>query len=157
MSGRVYKGRFVLFSLLLVLGAVLVFLRVTIGIHIDEEYIVALGYRSRAGDSYFLQNQEPQILLTPFLSLLEFPFVLVTGSAEGILVYLRIVTQIFLVLESVFIYREISRYVNYKAGLCAAVFVFCYQYRYLSICDYTFCTCLASTNCFLLWLNSYTQ
>lgn len=157
MSRRVYKGRFVLFSLLLVLGAVLVFRRVAIGIHIDEEYIVALGYRSLAGDSYFLQNQEPQILLTPFLSLLEFPFILVTGSTEGILVYLRIVTQIFLVLESVFIYRELSRYVNCKAGLCAAVFVFCYQYRYLSICDYTFCTCLASTNCFLLWLNSYTK
>lgn len=154
MSRRVYKGRFVLLSILLVLGAVLAFRRVVIGVHIDEEYIVALGYRPLTGNDYFIQNQEPQILLAPILSLLEYPFLLVTGSTTGILVYMRIVTQICLALESVFIYREISRYVNCKAGLCAAVFVFCYQYRYLSICDYTFCTCLASTNCFLIWLNS---
>lgn len=154
MSRRVYKGRFVLLSILLVLGAVLAFRRVVIGVHIDEEYIVALGYRPLTGNDYFVQNQEPQILLAPILSLLEYPFLLVTGSTTGILVYMRIVTQICLALESVFIYREIGRYVNCKAGLCAAVFVFCYQYRYLSICDYTFCTCLASTNCFLIWLNS---
>lgn len=143
-----------LLSILLVLGAVLAFRRVVIGVHIDEEYIVALGYRPLTGNDYFIQNREPQILLAPILSLLEYPFLLVTGSTTGILVYMRIVTQICLALESVFIYREIGRYVNCKVGLCAAVFVFCYQYRYLSICDYTFCTCLASTNCFLIWLNS---
>ena len=112
-----------------------------------------MGYRFLQGDRFFVDIQEPQLLLAPLIGLLEASWIWLNGSVDGILIYLRSVTCIIHVGAAIFIYYTLRMYLkNLSAFLCAVFFYF-YHFRYINLTDYTFLFCTASVMCMCLYLH----
>ena len=97
-----------------------------VGLEIDEEYALSLGFRLVSGDRLFYSMWEPhQLSSLPSAALLA-AFMAVTGGTTGVLLFFRLVVLVCKAAMSYAFYREFRRdqWAGAGAGGAGAVCLF---------------------------------
>ena len=82
---------------------------VFISLDIDESYLVACAYRIAAGDRIFADMWEPHQLASLIPSLFVRAYMSVSGTTEGIVIFLRIVSVIIHICTGIVFYGFMNR------------------------------------------------
>lgn len=91
-----------------------------VGLEIDEEYALSLGFRLVSGDRLFYSMWEPhQLSSLPSAALLA-AFMAVTGGTTGVLLFFRLVVLVCKAAMSYAFYREFRRDLGGRGALLAA-------------------------------------
>lgn len=124
--------------LVLVLVCAAVMLRSAfVGLEIDEEYALSLGYRLVSGDRLFYSMWEPhQLSSLPAAALLAL-FSGITGGTTGVLVFFRLVVLACKAGMSYVFYREFRRDLGRTGALLAALVLFAFVPKWFLGPDYT--------------------
>ena len=136
---QTYKNRIVplLFALLCAASLVVMARSVFVGLEIDEEYALSLGYRLVSGDRLFYSMWEPhQLSSLPAAALLAV-FIGITGGTTGVLVFVRLVVLVCKAGMSYVFYREFRRDLGRPAALLAALVLFAFVPKWFLGPDYT--------------------
>ena len=108
-----------------------------VGLEIDEEYALSLGYRLVSGDRLFYSMWEPhQLSSLPAAALLAV-FIGITGGTTGVLVFFRLVVLACKAGMSYVFYREFRRDLGRPAALLAALVLFAFVPKWFLGPDYT--------------------
>lgn len=112
----------------------------------DETFYISTAYRFFSGDSVFKHEWFPSqlsgVLLLPFMAI----YILIVGSASGIILYFRILYVIFALISAITVYTILSKD---KSGPIAMVSAVCTLfYSHLNIATLSYYT--ISFHCFLL-------
>ena len=92
-----------------------------VGLEIDEEYALSLGFRLVSGDRLFYSMWEPhQLSSLPSAALLA-AFMAVTGGTTGVLLFFRLVVLVCKAAMSYAFYREFRRDLGGRGALLAAL------------------------------------
>ena len=133
------KNRIVPLVLALLCAATLVVMvrSAFVGLEIDEEYALSLGYRLVSGDRLFYSMWEPhQLSSLPAAALLAV-FIGITGGTTGVLVFFRLVVLVCKAGMSYVFYREFRRDLGAPAALLAALVLFAFVPKWFLGPDYT--------------------
>ena len=95
-----------------------------ISLGIDEEYAVTMSYRIVSGDQMFLEMWEPHQMSGFLSAFLIRIFLLVTGSTDYLILYLRLCGCVLQFLISLFLYYTTKRYFHPDACFIASVFFY---------------------------------
>ena len=129
---QTHKNRIVpmLFVLLCAASLVVMARSAFVGLEIDEEYALSLGYRLVSGDRLFYSMWEPhQLSSLPAAALLAV-FIGITGGTTGVLVFCKAgMSYVF--------YREFRRDLGRPAALLAALVLFAFVPKWFLGPDYT--------------------
>lgn len=109
---------------ILFLSALAVVKTLIIGLEVDEEYAVTLGYRIAMGDRMFLEMWEPHqtsAFLDAFFIKL---YMLITGGTEYLVLYLRVIGTMLQLGISVFLYRTVKKMTDKNLAFFLAVLFF---------------------------------
>ena len=82
---------------------------VFISLDIDESYLVACAYRIAVGDRIFADMWEPHQLASLIPSLFVRAYMSVSGTTEGIVIFLRIVSVIIHICTGIVFYGFMNR------------------------------------------------
>ena len=136
---QTHKNRIVplLFALLCAASLVVMARSAFVGLEIDEEYALSLGYRLVSGDRLFYSMWEPhQLSSLPAAALLAV-FIGITGGTTGVLVFFRLVVLVCKAGMSYVFYREFRRGLGRPAALLAALVLFAFVPKWFLGPDYT--------------------
>ena len=136
---QTHKNRIVslLFALLCAATLVVMIRSAFVGLEIDEEYALSLGYRLVSGDRLFYSMWEPhQLSSLPAAALLAV-FIGITGGTTGVLVFFRLVALVCKAGMSYVFYREFRRDLGRPAALLAALVLFAFVPKWFLGPDYT--------------------
>lgn len=136
---QTHKNRIVplLFALLCAASLVVMARSAFVGLEIDEEYALSLGYRLVSGDRLFYSMWEPhQLSSLPAAALLAV-FIGITGGTTGVLVFFRLVVLVCKASMSYVFYREFRRDLGRPAALLAALVLFAFVPKWFLGPDYT--------------------
>ena len=136
---QTHKNRILtmLFALLCAATLVVMVRSAFVGLEIDEEYALSLGYRLVSGDRLFYSMWEPhQLSSLPAAALLAV-FIGVTGGTTGVLVFFRLVVLVCKAGMSYVFYREFRRDLGRPAALLAALVLFAFVPKWFLGPDYT--------------------
>lgn len=136
---QTHKNRIVtlLFALLCAASLVVMVRGAFVGLEIDEEYALSLGYRLVSGDRLFYSMWEPhQLSSLPAAALLAV-FIGITGGTTGVLVFFRLVVLVCKAGMSYVFYREFRRDLGRPAALLAALVLFAFVPKWFLGPDYT--------------------
>ena len=136
---QTHKNRIVpmLFVLLCAASLVVMARSAFVGLEIDEEYALSLGYRLVSGDRLFYSMWEPhQLSSLPAAALLAV-FIGITGGTTGVLVFFRLVVLVCKAGLSYVFYREFRRDLGRPAALLAALVLFAFVPKWFLGPDYT--------------------
>ena len=136
---QTHKNRIVtlLFALLCAATLVVMARSAFVGLEIDEEYALSLGYRLVSGDRLFYSMWEPhQLSSLPAAALLAV-FIGITGGTTGVLVFFRLVVLVCKAGMSYVFYREFRRDLGRPAALLAALVLFAFVPKWFLGPDYT--------------------
>lgn len=136
---QTHKNRIVplLFALLCAASLVVMARSAFVGLEIDEEYALSLGYRLVSGDRLFYSMWEPhQLSSLPAAALLAV-FIGITGGTTGVLVLFRLVVLVCKAGMSYVFYREFRRDLGGPAALLAALVLFAFVPKWFLGPDYT--------------------
>ena len=136
---QTHKNRIVtlLFALLCAAALVVMLRSAFVGLEIDEEYALSLGYRLVSGDRLFYSMWEPhQLSSLPAAALLAV-FIGITGGTTGVLVFFRLVVLACKAGMSYVFYREFRRDLGRPAALLAALVLFAFVPKWFLGPDYT--------------------
>ena len=136
---QTHKNRIVplLFALLCAALLVVMARSAFVGLEIDEEYALSLGYRLVSGDRLFYSMWEPhQLSSLPAAALLAV-FIGITGGTTGVLVFFRLVVLVCKAGMSYVFYREFRRDLGRPAALLAALVLFAFVPKWFLGPDYT--------------------
>ncbi len=136
---QTHKNRIVpmLFALLCAALLVVMVRSAFVGLEIDEEYALSLGYRLVSGDRLFYSMWEPhQLSSLPAAALLAV-FIGITGGTTGVLVFFRLVVLVCKAGMSYVFYREFRRDLGRPAALLAALVLFAFVPKWFLGPDYT--------------------
>ena len=136
---QTHKNRIVPLVLALLCAASLVVMvrSAFVGLEIDEEYALSLGYRLVSGDRLFYSMWEPhQLSSLPAAALLAV-FIGITGGTTGVLVFFRLVVLVCKAGMSYVFYREFRRDLGAPAALLAALVLFAFVPKWFLGPDYT--------------------
>ena len=136
---QTHKNRIVplLFALLCAASLVVMVRSAFVGLEIDEEYALSLGYRLVSGDRLFYSMWEPhQLSSLPAAALLAV-FIGITGGTTGVLVFFRLVVLACKAGMSYAFYREFRRDLGRPAALLAALVLFAFVPKWFLGPDYT--------------------
>lgn len=136
---QTHKNRIVplLFALLCAASLVVMVRSAFVGLEIDEEYALSLGYRLVSGDRLFYSMWEPhQLSSLPAAALLAV-FIGITGGTTGVLVFFRFVVLVCKAGMSYVFYREFRRDLGRPAALLAALVLFAFVPKWFLGPDYT--------------------
>lgn len=136
---QTHKNRIVplLFALLCAASLVVMARSAFVGLEIDEEYALSLGYRLVSGDRLFYSMWEPhQLSSLPAAALLA-AFIGITGGTTGVLVFFRLVVLVCKAGMSYVFYREFRRDLGGPAALLAALVLFVFVPKWFLGPDYT--------------------
>ena len=136
---QTHKNRIVplLFALLCAATLVVMVRSAFVGLEIDEEYALSLGYRLVSGDRLFYSMWEPhQLSSLPAAALLAV-FIGITGGTTGVLVFFRLVVLACKAGMSYVFYREFRRDLGAPAALLAALVLFAFVPKWFLGPDYT--------------------
>ena len=108
-----------------------------VGLEIDEEYALSLGFRLVSGDRLFYSMWEPhQLSSLPSAALLA-AFMAVTGGTTGVLLFFRLVVLVCKAAMSYAFYREFRRDLGGRGALLAALVLFAFVPKWFLGPDYT--------------------
>lgn len=136
---QTHKNRIVplLFALLCAASLVVMVRSAFVGLEIDEEYALSLGYRLVSGDRLFYSMWEPhQLSSLPAAALLAV-FIGITGGTTGVLVFFRLAVLVCKAGMSYVFYREFRRDLGRPAALLAALVLFAFVPKWFLGPDYT--------------------
>ena len=136
---QTHKNRIVplLFALLCAASLVVMARSAFVGLEIDEEYALSLGYRLVSGDRLFYSMWEPhQLSSLPAAALLAV-FIGITGGTTGVLVFFRLGVLVCKAGMSYVFYREFRRDLGRPAALLAALVLFAFVPKWFLGPDYT--------------------
>lgn len=136
---QTHKNRIVplFFALLRAASLVVMARSAFVGLEIDEEYALSLGYRLVSGDRLFYSMWEPhQLSSLPAAALLAV-FIGITGGTTGVLVFFRLVVLVCKAGMSYVFYREFRRDLGRPAALLAALVLFAFVPKWFLGPDYT--------------------
>ena len=136
---QTHKNRIVslLFALLCAATLAVMVRSAFVGLEIDEEYALSLGYRLVSGDRLFYSMWEPhQLSSLPAAALLAV-FIGITGGTTGVLVFFRLVVLACKAGMSYVFYREFRRDLGRPAALLAALVLFAFVPKWFLGPDYT--------------------
>lgn len=136
---QTHKNRIVplLFALLCAASLVVMVRSAFVGLEIDEEYALSLGYRLVSGDRLFYSMWEPhQLSSLPAAALLAV-FIGITGGTTGVLVFFRLGVLVCKAGMSYVFYREFRRDLGRPAALLAALVLFAFVPKWFLGPDYT--------------------
>ena len=136
---QTHKNRIVtlLFALLCAATLVVMVRSAFVGLEIDEEYALSLGYRLVSGDRLFYSMWEPhQLSSLPAAALLAV-FIGITGGTTGVLVFFRLVVLACKAGMSYVFFREFRRDLGRPAALLAALVLFAFVPKWFLGPDYT--------------------
>lgn len=136
---QTHKNRIatLLFALLCAATLVVMLRSAFVGLEIDEEYALSLGYRLVSGDRLFYSMWEPhQLSSLPAAALLAV-FIGITGGTTGVLVFFRLVVLACKAGMSYVFYREFRRDLGRPAALLAALVLFAFVPKWFLGPDYT--------------------
>ena len=136
---QTHKNRILtmLFALLCAATLVAMVRSAFVGLEIDEEYALSLGYRLVSGDRLFYSMWEPhQLSSLPAAALLAV-FIGITGGTTGVLVFFRLVVLVCKAGMSYVFYREFRRDLGRPAALLAALVLFAFVPKWFLGPDYT--------------------
>ena len=108
-----------------------------VGLEIDEEYALSLGYRLVSGDRLFYSMWEPHQLSSLPAAVLLAVFIGITGGTTGVLVFFRLVVLVCKAGMSYVFYREFRRDLGAPAALLAALVLFAFVPKWFLGPDYT--------------------
>ena len=123
-------------ALLILLAAASVVKTLFVGLEIDEEYALSLGWRLIQGDTLFYTMWEPHQLSALADAALMWPFWAITGTTTGILLYMRIVTLVLKALLSIWFYRTMRRTLTPRTAFLTALALFVYTPKWFLAPDY---------------------
>lgn len=123
-------------ALLILLAAVSVVKTLFVGLEIDEEYALSLGWRLIQGDTLFYTMWEPHQLSALADAALMWPYWAITGTTTGILLYMRIVTLVLKALLSIWFYRTMRRTLTPRTAFLTALALFVYTPKWFLAPDY---------------------
>ena len=136
---QTHKNRILplLFALLCAATLVVMVRSAFVGLEIDEEYALSLGYRLVSGDRLFYSMWEPhQLSSLPAAALLAV-FIGITGGTTGVLVFFRLAVLACKAGMSYVFYREFRRDLGRPAALLAALVLFAFVPKWFLGPDYT--------------------
>lgn len=117
--------------------AVLIMLRsLLVGLEIDEEYALSLGYRLVSGDRLFYSMWEPHQLSALPAAVLVALFLAVTGGTGGILLFVRAVMLAAKAVLSLVFYREMRSPLGRTHAWLLALGLFLYTPKWFLGPDY---------------------
>ena len=136
---QTHKNRIVplLFALLCAASLVVMARSAFVGLEIDEEYALSLGYRLVSGDRLFYSMWEPHQLSSLPVAALLAVFIGITGGTTGVLVFFRLVVLVCKAGMSYVFYREFRRDLGRPAALLAALVLFAFVPKWFLGPDYT--------------------
>lgn len=136
---QTHKNRIVplLFALLCAASLVVMARSAFVGLEIDEEYALSLGYRLVSGDRLFYSMWEPHQLSSLPAAVLLAVFIGITGGTTGVLVFFRLVVLVCKAGMSYVFYREFRRDLGRPAALLAALVLFAFVPKWFLGPDYT--------------------
>lgn len=123
-------------ALLILLAAASVVKTLFVGLEIDEEYALSLGWRLIQGDTLFYTMWEPHQLSALADAALMWPYWAITGTTTGILLYMRIVTLVLKALLSIWFYRTMRRTLAPRTAFLTALALFVYTPKWFLAPDY---------------------
>ena len=123
-------------ALLILLAAASVVKTLFVGLEIDEEYALSLGWRLIQGDTLFYTMWEPHQLSALADAALMWPYWAITGTTTGILLYMRIVTLVLKALLSIWFYRTMRRTLTPRTAFLTALALFVYTPKWFLAPDY---------------------
>lgn len=123
-------------ALLILLAAASVIKTLFVGLEIDEEYALSLGWRLIQGDTLFYTMWEPHQLSALADAALMWPYWAITGTTTGILLYMRIVTLVLKALLSIWFYRTMRRTLTPRTAFLTALALFVYTPKWFLAPDY---------------------
>lgn len=123
-------------ALLILLAAASVVKTLFVGLEIDEEYALSLGWRLIQGDTLFYTMWEPHQLSALADAALMWPYWAITGTTTGILLYMRIVTLVLKALLSIWFYRTMRRPLTPRTAFLTALTLFVYTPKWFLAPDY---------------------
>lgn len=123
-------------ALLILLAAASVVKTLFVGLEIDEEYALSLGWRLIQGDTLFYTMWEPHQLSALADAALMWPYWAITGTTTGILLYMRIVTLVLKALLSIWFYRTMRRPLTPRTAFLTALALFVYTPKWFLAPDY---------------------
>lgn len=101
--------------------------KITLGVHGDELHTVALGDMIVSGNSFFKETwfylQMSAVVNAPFIWIYK----MMTGSADGIVLILRVISDLFQLLITLFFYKTFRDYFEEKYVMCASTIIFMYS------------------------------
>ncbi len=90
----------------------------------DEEYQIVMAYRNLSGDSIFGTMWEPHQTSAFMCIAIMYVFRLLTGGYAGVVITLRIVTELIRAALSYWIFRSVKRYTDKTTALLSALLYF---------------------------------
>lgn len=100
---------------------------VFVSLDIDESYAVAQAFRLVSGDKLLYDMWEPHQLSAFLPAIFLYPFVKITGSTGGSVIFLRIVGILIHTAVGLFLYGTVSE----KTGKKAAFLILCFHLNFL--------------------------
>ena len=108
----------------LLAGTVLAaFLKIYIGMDNDESYIVTMGVRLLNGDRIFKEMWELHMTSAWPAGICAWVWVRLTGSFDGIVIFMRWVSTIAQFGTAIFVYAVIKKYFRQETAFAAGIFV----------------------------------
>ena len=121
---------------LLVLAGLAMAKTLFVGLEIDEEYALSIGYRLVKGDRLFESMWEPHQLSALPAAVLVALFMAVTGGTTGVIFFARAVVLLCKAAMSTVFYREFRGSLGRRASFLAALVLFLYTPKWFLGPDY---------------------
>ena len=121
---------------LLVLAALAMAKTLFVGLEIDEEYALSIGYRLVKGDRLFESMWEPHQLSALPAAVLVALFMAVTGGTTGVIFFARVVVLLCKAAMSAVFYQEFRGSLGRRTSFLAALVLFLYTPKWFLGPDY---------------------
>ena len=116
-------GKKLLWLCFIVLSLLATMSKIFVGFDIDEGYALALPYRLLQGDKLLTDMWEVHQTSAIFAAAVLKPFVAICKSAEGIVLYSRVISTVLHLVISIFCYRTLCLYISKtQAGFLALIY-----------------------------------
>ena len=107
-----------------------------VGLEIDEEYALSLGFRLVRGDRLFYSMWEPHQLSALPPALLIAAYTAVTGTTTGVLLFVRVTMLVLKAVLSVWFYRSLRAPLGRTSACLLALVLFVFTPKWFLGPDY---------------------
>lgn len=142
---------------LLILSVAVMLKTLFVGLEIDEEYALSIGFRIVKGDTLFYTMWEPHQLSALTAAALVALFMKITGSTTGVLLFVRVCMLAAKALLSYVFYREFKRRLGPCGAMLGALVLFLYTPKWFLGPDYICQQFHYTVAAFLVFYDYYTH